>query len=557
VVGITGSNGKTVVKEWLFQILNKHYYTYRSPKSYNSQVGVPLSLWQIPMSSEIALIEAGISLCGEMAKLEHIVHPEMGIFTTLGNAHQENFSSLEEKAREKLQLFKNCKSIIYREDQELVAALIKEQYGEKELIAWSSKNAQANYYISCNDTAIQVYHQGQLLQSYTFPFSDAASLENIGHCLVAALHLGVPADAIDISGMEAIAMRLETKQGIHNCTLINDAYNSDVLSLGIALDALEQMALSKALSKTLILSDIEQSGQHADLLYQQIADLLKSKAIHKLIGIGTDIGRHQHLFKIAQASYYPTTDAFLKDFNAEDYNQECVLFKGARSFQFERIIRLLEERRHQTVLEIDLNALRENFNYFRALLKPQTRIMGMVKAFGYGSGSPEVARVLQQQGCDYLAVAVADEGVELRKAGISLPIVVMNPERNSFESMLHYRLEPAIYSFSELQSFSQVAQGMSDYPIHLKFDTGMHRLGFCEQDIPNLSAYLKSQNKLKAASIFSHLAAADEAQSDHFTLEQIKRFERIAKETEKQLGYKVIKHILNSAGTERFTKQRP
>jgi len=559
-IAITGSNGKTVVKEWLFQLLSKQYYTYRSPKSYNSQVGVPLSLWEIPLKSKIAIIEAGISLPDEMAKLENIIKPNIGIFTNLGNAHQENFSSLEEKAKEKLKLFAQSELIIYREDDILVSSLIKKTYPDKKLITWSLEDPKAHYYITADKKtqAIKLFEDGQQLGSYPFPFTDMASLENIGHCIITALQLGISPATIDISKMEAIAMRLEHKQGIQGCSLINDAYNSDILSLGIALDSLDQLSISKHLSKTVILSDIEQSGLAADNLYHQISSLLKAKKINRLIAIGAQLSKYKYLFNFQEQEFHQDTNSYLQHFSAEQFKNEAILFKGARSFKFEGIIRLLEERRHQTILEIDLNALRENFLHFRRLLRPETMIMGMVKAFAYGSGSLEVARALQQQGCNYLAVAVADEGVDLRNSGITLPIAVMTPERNSFEVMMQYNLEPAIYSFSELKAFIEVAKDaqIQNYPVHLKFDTGMHRLGFTEGDIDELTTLIVSQDYLKPVSVFSHLSSADEEAWDAFTKQQISTFTSICTSLEDKLKYPLIKHILNSAGTERFTSHQ-
>lgn len=560
VIAITGSNGKTVVKEWLFQLLSRHYYTYRSPKSYNSQIGVPLSLWEIPLKSKIALIEAGISMPGEMKKLEHIVEPEIGIFTNLGNAHQENFSSHEEKALEKFELFSNCKTIIYRKDNASVDQLIKNNFSDKDLIEWSLEDKNAQYYFKISKTThhITLFEDSKELYSYAFPFSDLASIENIAHCLVAALQLGLCPQDIDISTMESIAMRLEQKQGINGCNLINDAYNSDILSLGIALDCLSKLSKSKKSQTTVFLSDIEQSGIETEQLYSQIAELLKTKKINRLFAIGQHLTEHKEIFNVPNQQFFANTDALLNNFSADDFHNEAILFKGARSFKFERIIRLLEQRRHQTIMEIDLNILRENFAYFKGLLHPETKIMGMVKAFGYGTGSLEIARTLQQQGCNYLAVAVADEGVELRNSGITLPIVVMTPERNSFEVMIQYQLEPAIYSFSELKAFMIVAQEfrVENYPVHLKFDTGMHRLGFGENDLEKLCQLITSQKALKPTSAFSHLSAADEEVWDNFTNEQLTTFEKICAFLENELGISIIKHILNSAGTERFTEHQ-
>ncbi len=560
MLAITGSNGKTVVKEWLFRLLNKHRFTFRSPQSYNSQIGVPLSLWEIPLSCQTAIIEAGISQKNEMGRLARIVQAEFGIFTNLGHAHQENFNSLEEKAAEKLKLFASCKAIIYRKDQRLLDDLIKKTHPTKQLITWSFEDRKAPYYLLYDKEkqSLHLHQKQKHLHSYPFPFNDAASLENIGHCLVAALTLGIPPEDLDISNMEAIEMRLEQKQGIKGCHLISDAYNSDVLSLRIALDTLRQVAQSKQQRQTVFLSDIEQSGVSAEVLYREIADLLQEQKVFRLIGIGAEMYKYRDKFCARQQTFYNTTEDCLKALSPTSFSGETVLFKGARSFRFERIIRLLEDRRHQTILEIDLNALRENFNYFKGLLKPQTKIMGMVKAFAYGSGASEVARILQQQGCNYLAVAVADEGVELRKSKIKLPIVVMTPERNSFEIMLNHGLEPAIYSFKVLDDFLNVAKKAKtdQFPIHLKFDTGMHRLGFTLKDVDKLLKIIKGQMWFKPTSVFSHLSAADEQEQDDFTLMQIRTFEEIAQKIEQKLGYPLIKHILNSAGTERFSSHQ-
>ncbi len=558
VIAVTGSNGKTVVKEWLFQLLSKQQYTYRSPKSYNSQIGVPLSLWEIPLKSHIAIIEAGISQVGEMQKLANIIAPEIGIFTNIGSAHQENFDSIEQKLDEKLLLFENCESIIYRSDNQIVADFIRAHFSDKSCIAWSLEDSQASYFIKKENKGISLYQMGQFTAFYPFPFQDDASVENIGHCLVTALELGIDAAKIDLSTLEAVAMRLEQKRGINHCTLINDAYNSDILSLGIALDSLDQLSESKQARKSIVLSDIEQSGMSPEELYREVAAMLSNKCLDRFIGVGKEIKQLANFFPLKNSTFYQDTEELLKNFDAASFINEVILFKGARSFQFERIIRLLEERRHQTIMEIDLNALRENFNYFRGLLKPKTKIMGMVKAFGYGSGAVEIARTLEQQGCNYLAVAVADEGVDLRNNGITLPIVVMNPERNSFEVMISHQLEPAVYSFSELNAFRLVADNekQTAYPIHIKFDTGMHRLGFSAKDLDQLIETLKNQEILKAASVFSHLAAADEKQWDHFSMRQIREFENIAATLEKKLNYSLTKHILNSAGSERFTQHQ-
>ena len=554
VIAITGSNGKTVVKEWLFKIISQHHYCYRSPKSYNSQIGVPLSLWEIPLESKIALIEAGISQADEMEKLAKIIQPSIGILTNIGNAHQENFSSLEEKIHEKIKLFASCSTIIYRKDNTLVDNIIKHEYSNKKLIPWSSQDKEAEFYVHAKEQQIILYQHGEKRHQYTFPFTDEASFENIAHAIVTARYLGITSTNIDISSMESISMRLEQLQGINGCSIINDAYNSDLLSLGIALDSLNNLASAKQLPTTLFLSDMEQTGMDSKILYQEIAQLLQSKHVNRLIAIGKTLQAHQSYFKIERQDFYTSTQDFLKAYDCKDFKHEAILFKAARSFQFEDISRHLEEKRHRTVMEIDLVGLRENINYFKSILKPKTKMMGMVKAFGYGSGYLEVARTLQQQGINYLAVAVADEGIDLRNHSLKLPIVVMTPEQDSFEAMINYHLEPAIYSFSELKNFIAIAKekNTKDYPIHLKFDTGMHRLGFMSHDVQQLLDYINAQPYLKVSSAYSHLAAADEKQWDKFTEEQIASFDSIAKQLEQGLKHKITKHILNSAGCERF-----
>ncbi len=559
-IAITGSNGKTVVKEWLFQLLNKENYCYRSPKSYNSQIGVPLSLWEIPLQSQYAIIEAGISMPQEMQNLATIIQPEIGIFTNLGQTHQENFKDLQEKALEKIKLFASCSTLIYCKDDALVDELIKQEHPKKNLVTWSMTDKKANYYINYHShkQVLSIFQGKTSIASYFFPFSDAASIENICHCLVTALHLNYAPENIDLSKMESISMRLEQLQGINGCNLINDAYNSDVLSLGIALDALTQLAKAKGQTQTVFLSDIEQTGVDAVLLYREIAALLHHKKIDKLIAIGSQLSAFKDVFSIADQTFYASTADFLEHLDTSSFSQEAILFKGARSFEFESIIRHIEAKRHRTVMEIDMAGLRENINFFKSLLKPETKIMGMVKAFAYGSGYLEIARVLQQQGADYLAVAVADEGIDLRNHGLSLPIIVMTPERNSFEAMIRYQLEPTIYSFSELDNFIRIAQKKKTkaYPVHLKFDTGMHRLGFQLADTPRLIDTFKSQTALKVNSVYSHLAAADEPSWDDFTQQQIDLFETIAAQMEEGLSYTLIKHILNTAGCERFASHQ-
>jgi len=560
VVGITGSNGKTIVKEWLFELLHD-WAVIRSPKSYNSQVGVPLSVWNLSRDYELAIFEAGISNPGEMVHLYEIIKPTIGILTNIGEAHQENFTSKEEKLVEKLKLFGSCKSLIYCKDQDLVSSEIARNsiHPETKLWAWSFTDEQADLYFRKNEieggVEILAEFDGQNYQ-IKVPFQDEASLENIGHCLAFVLsqHYAGPSMPELFSNLQPVAMRLEMKDGINNCLLINDYYNSDINSLQIAMAFLNNHARLPYLQKTVILSDIQQAGIPDEQLYQEVARLLQLNKINRLIGIGSKIKTYAQFFGLP-SSFYESTELFLESFQAADYKQECILLKGARDFHFELISSVLQKKYHQTVLEIDLNVLIGNLNFFRSSILPETKIMVMVKAFSYGSGMAEIARILQFHKVDYLAVAVADEGIELRQAGVDLPIVVMNPEEHSFESMIEFRLEPNIYSEDIFDSFWKVLQqhAVIKYPIHLKLDTGMHRLGFDSADkVERLTEKLLMQEQMVVRSVFSHLAGADEAVHDDFTISQIERFLQLTSIITAKLPYKTFRHILNSAGIERF-----
>ena len=570
VVGITGSNGKTIVKEWLFELLHQHS-VLRSPKSYNSQVGVPLSVWNLEKGYELAIFEAGISKPGEMEHLQKIIRPTIGILTNIGEAHQENFFSKEQKLKEKLMLFQSCDTLIYCKDQPLVDSIIRSEAvnSSVKLFAWSFQDPTANLYIKLKEAenGMEAFYSEQDLNSYPgympeynqhlfLPFQDAASLENAGHCLAFILCQNyATADVLEsFSHLHPVAMRLEMKEGINNCLLINDYYNSDINSLQIALSFLNNHAKAPYLRKTVILSDIQQSGISDKQLYHEIARLLELNKVNHLIGIGHAIRKKAELFNLP-AEFYESTDQFLEAFQPANYRQECILLKGARDFHFERLSSVLQKKYHQTMLEIDLNALVNNLNIFRSMLRPETRIMVMVKAFSYGSGMAEIARILQFHKVDYLAVAVADEGVELRQAGIDLPIVVMNPEEHSFENMIEFRLEPNIYSEEILNAFQRVLQqnAVVRYPVHIKLDTGMRRLGFdSEEKIDRLIEKLVAQEQMVVRSVFTHLAGADEEMHDAFTKQQITRFEQFSEMITGKLPYKVFRHILNSAGIERF-----
>lgn len=560
VVGITGSNGKTIVKEWLFDLLNNRA-VLRSPKSYNSQVGVPLSVWNLRPDYELAIFEAGISKPGEMQNLFEIIRPTIGILTNIGEAHQENFKSHQEKLEEKLLLFQSCETLIYCKDQPLVHAEISKGLviPKGKAFGWSFEDETADLYFRKRESEDGVEITTEFEEKkYTvgLPFQDAASLENAGHCLTFIISQHWAEDSVleQFRNLQPVAMRLEIKEGINNCLLINDYYNSDINSLQIALGFLNNHARPPYKGKTVILSDIQQAGISDEQLYAEVARLLQLNTTSHLIGIGSRIRKQADLFE-QSSTFFESTDQFLESVQTDQFRQECILLKGARDFHFERISSVLQKKYHQTVLEIDLNAMIGNLNFFKSLIRPETRVMVMVKAFSYGSGMAEIARILQFHKVDYLAVAVADEGIELRQAGIDLPIVVMNPEEHSFENMIEFWLEPNIYSEEIFDSFRKVLQqhAVVRYPIHLKIDTGMHRLGFDPAEMmEKLAAKLVAQEEMVVRSVFSHLAGADEAVHDEFTISQIQQFQQLSSLIIEKLPYKVFRHILNSAGIERF-----
>mgnify|MGYP000860862975 CR=1 FL=1 len=560
VIGITGSNGKTIVKEWLFELLQSKS-VLRSPKSYNSQVGVPLSVWNLKAGHELAIFEAGISRPGEMHNLAEIIKPTIGILTNLGDAHQENFKSKREKLLEKLQLFVSCDKVVFCKDHELVCETIHQIIPKGKTIGWSFSDRSADLFLSKADigysTEITTTFEGKTI-TIRLPFQDIASIENACHCLALVLtqHWATDVVIMLFSRLQPVAMRLEIKDGVNNCLLINDYYNSDLNSLQIALGFLNNHAVHPYSGKTVILSDIQQAGFSDDKLYTEVSRLLKLNKVTQLIGIGHRIKKFADVFD-SSASFFESTNQFLETIQPNRFKGECILLKGARDFHFERISSALQKKYHQTVLEIDLNAMVDNLNFFRSLIRPETRIMIMVKAFSYGSGFAEVARILQYHKVDYLAVAVADEGIELRQSGIDLPIIVMNPESHSFENMIEFRLEPNIYSEEIFESFLRVLQqhAVIGYPVHLKLDTGMHRLGFDSVDkVERIASLLVNQEEMIVRSVFSHLAGSDEAVHDEFTINQINCFEQLSTIILKKLPYKIFRHILNSAGIERFTK---
>ena len=560
VIGITGSNGKTIVKEWLYQLLEENYNIVRSPRSFNSQIGVPLSVWQLNESTEFGIFEAGISKPDEMERLEPVIQPTIGILTNIGEAHQENFSSLEQKYLEKMELFKNVNVCIYCQDNPLMQQCIDMMMLSQRSFSWSLHDEDAPLYISRIDKKDEFteisYSFLKMDYSFKIGFTDNASIENAINCLSAMLLLHIYPDVIAqrMEKLEPVAMRLDVRQGKHNCIIINDTYNSDINSIQIALDFQNQRHTDKPLKKTVIISDILQSGIPPKTLYRQVADMLEHSNIDKLIGIGKDISASENLFQISEKMFFPTTENFLRSGIWHDFDNELILLKGARKFHFESINALIEQRVHETVMEVDLDALVHNFNFYKSKLRPGVKMVCMVKANAYGGGAIEIAKTLQYHRCDYLAVAVAEEGIALRSEGITLPIIILNPEVNGFEELFADDLEPEVYNFRILNAFIKEAErrGITNYPVHIKIDTGMHRLGFSSDQIPQLLNVLTSQKGLMVKSVFSHLAASESWKFDEYTNKQISTLKSAAEEIENGLGYNVMKHILNSAGIERF-----
>jgi Alr-MurF fusion protein len=566
VIGLTGSNGKTIIKEWLFQLLNEEYDIVRSPKSYNSQVGVPLSVWQMNDSYDMALFEAGISLPGEMEKLQKIIDPTIGIFTFLGEAHAMGFASRQEKVREKLKLFIHSEVLVYCADEPDVEREVQPFKATANpgllLLGWSRKK-EAWLQILATDkeaagTRIQYYFRQNNYELF-IPFNDEASVYNAITCIAILLHLQIPPNRIaeKMQQLRKVEMRLELKQGINNCSIINDSYNADINSLNIALDFLEQQ--HQHAKRTVVLSDLPETGQSAAVLYGHIAAMLQQKKVDQFIGIGPVMKNYQQLFDaVKQASFFLSTEAFLQNISSLRFSNETILLKGARVFQFEKISNALEQKMHQTLLEIDLNALRHNVKVYRHQLQNEVKLMCMVKAFSYGSGSHEIANLLQHAGVDYLGVAYADEGVDLRKAGIQLPIMVMNTEKAGFDKMIQYKLEPELYSFKILNAFAGYLQHLEikHYPVHIKIDTGMHRLGFEEEDISGLCDILQTADCFTIKSVFSHLAAGGEAIHDAFTKQQHALLLAAAGTIEQRVGYTFMKHIANTSAIYRHPEMQ-
>ena len=560
VVGITGSNGKTWVKEWLYQILMPTMKVTRSPKSYNSQIGVPLSVWLLNEQTQVALFEAGISEPGEMLALHDIIQPTIGVLTSLGSAHQENFRNMDEKCMEKLQLFRDTEVIIYPSDDDTVSRCVRRSQYQGERIGWSRYSEKAPMYVKTEGRKVSYIYKG-VVGSYEIPFIDEASIENSITCAIVALYLGMsPEDLAErMAKLEPIAMRLEVKDGQRGLTLINDSYNSDVNSLDIALDFMNRRPEQEGKCKTLILSDIYQTGETPAELYREVSDLLRKRGIDRFVGIGPEIMAQAALFTVGQKWFFANVDDFLQSSVFHNMHDEIVLLKGARPFGFERISELLEQKVHETILEVDLNAVVENLNHYRSFMKPETKIVCMIKADAYGAGAVEIAKTLQDHRVDYLAVAVADEGVTLRKAGITQNIIVMNPEMSSFKTLFDYDLEPEVYSFRLMDALIQAArkEGITGWPVHLKLDTGMHRLGFDPRhDIDKLIDRLKHQTAIIPRSVFSHFVGSDNDDFDNFSAHQFELFDEGSKKIQAAFSHKILRHMDNSAGIEHFPERQ-
>lgn len=566
IVGITGSNGKTMVKEWLYQIMSPYRCVTRSPRSYNSQIGVPLSVWLLNEQTQLGIFEAGISLPGEMRALRSIIQPTIAVLTNIGAAHQENFDNIEDKCREKVLLFHDAHTVVYDADDAVIARCVEASGCTGERLCWSQTDATAPMYISKIEkgdasTQITYHYHGGSEQHYCLPYIDEASVANSIICATVALYLGVTATdlAERMLQLEPIAMRLEVKEGQHGCTLINDSYNSDINSLDIALDFMRRRPDHKGRRRTLILSDIEQSGQAAQSLYAEVSQLCRQRGVERFVGIGPQLCAASEEIEIEDKSFFESVDQFVDSEVFQTLHDEVILIKGARKFGFDHITELLVQKVHETILEVNLNAVVVNLNWYRSMMKPETKLVCMIKADAYGAGSVEIAKTLQDHRVDYLAVAVADEGVTLRKNGITANIMVMNPEMTAFKTMFDYELEPEVYSFRLLEALIKAAEkeGITDYPVHIKLDTGMHRLGFNpKEDMDKLIDRLKHQNAVIPRSVFSHFVGSDSDGFDDFSATQFALFDEGSRRLQSAFSHHILRHIDNSAGIEHFPERQ-
>lgn len=561
VVGITGSNGKTIVKDWIQQLLSADHRIVVSPRSYNSQIGVPLSVWQLGSEHDMAVFEAGISEPGEMDKLQKIIQPTIGIFTNVGQAHDENFLTRQQKVAEKLQLFTHCEVLIYCSDHKDIHSVLSniESFHHIHRFTWGSSADDAVRLLSTmvhNRTSELTVAYGDTTFTVTIPFVDRASQENVMHCVALMLYLGYDSDTViaRCAKLTPVEMRLEMNEGINNCLLINDSYSLDLNSFSIALDYLQYE--HQHFNKTLILSDFLQTGVPDRELYNQVAQLIAQRGITRLVGVGPALCHCKECFAGIDAVFFESTDRLLHDYDFNLFHNEAILLKGARLFEFEKVAKMLQRKSHETIMEVNIDAMIHNLNYYRSRIRPETKLMAMVKASSYGAGKTEVANALQYNHVDYLTVAYADEGVELRRNGIRLPIMVMNPEEASFDDIIKYHLEPDIYSFRILELFSQRVRLFGEcIAIHVEFDTGMHRLGFSGSDVDALATRLNELNgTLEVRSIFSHLACSEDPAMDDFTRSQIEKFRTWSDRLDNAIhhSHKILHHILNSSGITRF-----
>ena len=562
VIAIVGSRGKTTLKEILFQLLEPLLKISRSPRSFNSKIGVPLSLWQIPPSTQLSLIEAGISCKGEMDFLAETIDPDIVIFTNIGEAHSEGFASLQEKAMEKARMLKasSVKKIIYPYDESLLRDIICENPDRKEIFSWSFTSPNATVFLkvkpSQREEGVKTieYIWQNTRHSISFNAETDYDLENAASALTFMLSAGIHPDIIEerFSSLHSISTRMNVSEGVNGCTIITDSYTSDYSSLLPAIDFMRRRKMPSQ-DLTLIMSDIRHETVNPQETYERIAILVRNSGIHKFIGIGDELSGHAHLFP-ENSIFFKDTDEFLSKISASDFVDTLILLKGAPEFGFKEISRQLEARKHETVLHVNLDAMIRNYNYFRTFLPPSTGIVAMVKAFGYGVGSFEIAKTLQDCGASYLAVAVLDEGIELRRRGIVMPIIVMNPRAINYKALFEYKLQPVIYSSQMLYEMigESKKNGIREYPVHIKIDTGMHRMGFMHNEISELISIIKTTDTLKIESVFSHLATADCLDMDAFTFRQLDLFEKISTRIINDLPYHAKRHILNSAGIIRF-----
>ena len=565
VIGITGSRGKTAVKEWLYQLLKEDYRIVRSPRSFNSQIGVPLSLWDIDNNTDLAIIEAGISRVGEMDNLQAMIRPTIGIITNLGSEHNDGFASMQQKAQEKAKILFNCEGIVYCADDPLVthtiAPLVESDVAQE--MSWSRNHCDAPLQV---DGAERTERSTTLHYTYddepgtvTIPFTADRDLNNAITCLAVLLYMGLDRDTIAqrMAALTPVGTRLNVIEGVNNCTVIVDSYTSDYNSLTPALNFMTRRAGNRPC--TVILSDLSTESYSGDELYIRVSELLKTKRVNRLIGIGKEMCRYSHYFEgMPLTHFYNDTQEFISDVTKGDFEDETVLIKGDPSFGFSQIIDLLEAKQHITVMEVDLNALAHNFKFFKSLIKPGTKTVGMVKASGYGAGSYEIAKTLQDCGCDYLAVAVHDEGVDLRKASITMPIIVLNPNGVNYKAMFQYRLEPELYNLDMGWELIKEGKkyGVKDFPVHIKIDSGMHRLGFTREELPQLIEMLKGQSVIKPASVFTHLAVADEPEQDDYTKAQFDYFDACSEQLQQSFDHQIMRHVLNTSGIVRFPERQ-